>query len=187
MHSQPEDEFSPHQPPSYEAIWSSIMDAYDSGAPHRSTLAQNQWNSHSSHGYNHAMPIISTSVEHVKYSEQGLFVETHMEPKSSTSVGLVSPTDVTALDGAFQNLVNLDDISQPVLQSYAPSKKNHWEGKENLPLKDLKKPADAPKKEIMRTYGVYPQQNSGALVVYGQGQSQYNQQGPAPLSFGYSY
>jgi len=29
--SDVDDEFSPNKPPTYEAIWSSIMDAYDSG------------------------------------------------------------------------------------------------------------------------------------------------------------
>lgn len=176
VYTPKEDEFSPNQPPSYEAIWSSIMDAYDSGASSAPT---------------NVMPVAKTSVQQVEVSYmKGLSVDTSSGPtKSSTSLQLDSPTDVTALDGAFQNLVNLDDISQPVLQSYAQSqKKNQWEGKENVSLKDLKKTADAPKREIMRTYAVYQQQNPGALVVYGHGQSQYTQQqGPPPLSFGYTY
>lgn len=175
MHVQNNDEFSPNKPPSYEAIWSSIMDAYDSGASNKVNA--------------NVMPVVKTSVQQVDSSTNGLYMDTSFAPKSSTSSKINSPTDVTALDGAFHNLVNLDDISQPVLQSYAAStQKNQWEGKENVPLKDLKKSsADAPTREVMRTYAVYQQQKPGALVVYGHGQSQYAQQGPPPLSFGYTY
>jgi hypothetical protein len=184
MYAPKEGEFiNPSRPPSYEAIWSSIMDAYDTGtSDNANPLASN-------HGHGNVMPVVSTTVQQVESSMKGLCVDTSLGSKSSTSLALDSPTDVTAIDGAFQNLVNLDDISQPVLQSYAPaSKKNQWEGKENVPLKDLKKTTDAPaSREIMRTYAVYQQQNPGALVVYGHGQSNNTQQGPPPLSFGYTY
>lgn len=174
-----QDEFSPHQPPSYEAIWSSILDAYDNGASKSNPSSPGIGYPH------HDMPVMSTSVEQIQSSMQGLSVDTNVASK--TSMMLDSPTDVSALDGALQNLVNLDDISQPVLQSYAPSTKHPWEGKEHVPLKDLKKQEDVPKKEVMRTYAAYQQQHPGALVVYGQGQMDYNQQGPPPLSFGYRY
>ena len=116
---------------------------------------------------------------------QNLSVNTAVE---ASKPAVVSPTEVTAMD-AMKNLVNLDDINEPVFTSYKPKQEaNPWTGKENVSLSDLKKDTKTAtsKKEVMRTYNNVPTQAApGSLVVYGQGQM--GMQGPPPLSFGYRY
>jgi hypothetical protein len=186
------DEFSPRASaaPSHASIWSSIMDAYDTGK-------MNQGSNYYSAAPSHAAPVANTdtyamqhqsaSMNQVQYSMQSLYIDTFS--KSATSTALVSPTEVSAIDGAMKKLVNMDDIGRPVLQAYSRNtKKNEWEGKENLPLSSLKSSVPKEKKPVMRTYETYhhhQQQQPGALVVYGQQHGQ--QQGPPPLSFGYTY
>ena len=171
------------------------MDAYDTGK-------MNQGSNYSSAAPSHAAPVSRTdtyamqhqsvSMSQVQHSMQNLYVETNYAtpvPKSETSTALVSPTEVSAMDAAMKKLVNMDDVSQPVLKSYSRNtKKNEWEGKENLPLSSLKNSSPKQKAPVMRTYETYNQQQQqqpGALVVYGQQHAQ--QQGPPPLSFSYRY
>mmetsp|Transcript_17745 Transcript_17745/g.26474 ORF Transcript_17745/g.26474 Transcript_17745/m.26474 type:complete len:486 (-) Transcript_17745:2020-3477(-) len=180
------DEFNPSTSaaPSYEIIWSSITGMNHSAAPNPATH-----NPVSSTG-TFAMQHQSVSMHQVQSSMQNLYVDTNTFTKPAASAALVSPTEVSAIDGAMKNLVNMDDISRPVFQSYSKAtKKNEWEGKENFPLRDLKRGVSTEKKEVMRTYEAYHQQQHqqpGALVVYGQQHGQ-QQQGPPPLSFGYRY
>jgi len=82
-----------------------------------------------------------------------------------------SPTTVTALDAAVHQLVNLDDLSQPVFKEYSPG------AEITTSLSELKKSEKAPSKVIMQTYhSVYAQPNSGAVILYGQPRQSYEPQ-----------
>lgn len=177
------DEFSPTNSQNnnnMEAVWSSIMDAYDNGhqvADHPAPAPVQ----YQQPAFTHT----ATSVETIQSSMQNLSVNTAVE---ASKPAVVSPTEVTAMD-AMKNLVNLDDINEPVFTSYKPKQEaNPWTGKENVSLSDLKKDTKtaSSKKEVMRTYNNVPTHAApGSLVVYGQGQM--GMQGPPPLSFGYRY
>jgi hypothetical protein len=177
------DQFNPQVAPSYDAIWSSIMDAYDSGVgenPNSAPVA-NAGETHT------AMPVVSTSM-HAQTHSHPLTIDTNVDKLGKDQQSMESPTDVTAL-GALGNLVNLDDISQPVLKEYnrGAMNKNEDASRKHLSLRELKKENKAPTKEIMKTHVVYAQNNPGALVVYGQPQQQqqYNNYGPPPLAVGF--
>jgi hypothetical protein len=171
--------------PTYDAIWSSIMDAYDN-QPGSVSISDNY-----APQTNAPEPVFSSvqqqqRQQQVLPSMQTLFVDTS---ESTMTPPLVSPTEVTEVDKAMHNLVNLDDISQSVFHSYTPTQTNSWEGKENVSLQDLKRNGERPKKQVMRTYHNDQQQHQqqhGSLVVYGQGQG-LQHQGPPPLSHGYRY
>lgn len=186
------DAFSPSasSAPSNESIWSSIMDAYDTGKMNQGSNSYSAAPSHAAPITNntHSMKHQSVSMNQVQNSMHNLHVETFS--KSETSTALVSPTEVSAMDAAMKKLVNMDDVSQPVFKSYSRnSKMSEWEGKENLPLSSLKssslKQQKAPVMRSYETYNQQQQQQPDALVVYGQQHAQ--QQGPPPLSFSYRY
>lgn len=174
------DEFTPsNAATSYDAIWSSIMDAYDSQGGSTSN-SDNYAPQTKTPG-----PIFSVQQHQQEQVQTSLYIDTS---KSTSTPALVSPTEV--IDKAMNELCNLDDISQSVFQSYSPTQNSAWEGKENVSLKDLKRDGGKQlKKEVMRTYHAHhnqqQQQQPGSLVVYGQGHGL--QQGPPPLSFGYRY
>lgn len=166
---QPADHFNPQKPPSHGAIWSSIMDAYDTGSIRQSLNVPT------------SVSVTEVSVPVMTHASN-LYVDTK-NGRSMAGPDIDSPVDVTELDGAMQNLVNLDDISQPVLKEYSYGNENVIPNP-NLSLSEMRKPNKAQAKEIMKTHNVHTQApNHSALVVYGQSQ-QYNINGPPPLSFG---
>lgn len=160
------DQFNPHQPPSHEAIWSSIMNAYDSG-----TINENK-------------SIDPTYVSVTEIHSDPLHVDTVFE-KRVDNQPVESPTDVCALDGAMNNLVNLDDISQPVLKEF--SQNTRFDNKSNISLSELRKPTKTLSRDIMKSHHFPVHVNtSSALVVFGQSQQQNpNNCCPPPLSYGF--
>lgn len=221
------DQFNPSVAPTYDVIWSNIMDAYDTGASPSPTAGNLISPTNASanghvHGHGH-MPVVSTSVTQVQTSFHNLTVNTNTDPTKYTDnyhgPNVVSPTDVTfmnahahahahttnntsintvngnEIDGAMNNLVNLDDISQPVLTSYNRSKKAEEDqlrydaNRRHLSLAELRESRTTmsthPNKEVMKTHASYYQNHPGALVVYGQNHNQAQSQGPPPLQTGF--
>ena len=177
------DQFNPHVAPSYDAIWSSIMDAYDNDNENADMNSSQPVSNIAPT----TMPVLSTSVSHVQ-TMHSLTIDTATDKWGVNQPNMESPTDVTAMDGAMNHLVNLDDISQPVLKEYNRGNitRNDVASRKHLSLVELKKENKAPVKEIMKTHVVYAQTNPGALVVYGQPQQQqYSNYGPPPLSYGF--
>jgi len=256
-----DDEFNPNTPPTYEAIWSSIMDAYDSGGTNgtnqvdslavetevrrttETTLnninpvpvyptpihqAQTE-NTHHEYGSTSA-PVYPAPIYHIQientHHEYGstrghtngihhdsgvLHVQTENIDYDSQNVqaqlknvhnknGVVSPHGVNGIDGAMQNLVNLDDILSPVFSTTLtmnPSVKrekmaNRSINSRGLPpkmgssgqighpltlleLKEMQGNENVnPAREVMNVHTHYAaEQNPVALVIYNQ-QQQYN-------------
>lgn len=179
--SQPTDAFNP-KPRSYDHVCVNILDAYKptvQNAMSISSYSDTQFSDISTS----ASSSLHINTHEVKYNKKGFD-------------DLDSPTDVTALEIGVKNLVNLDDISQPVLKSYESeflkSKQKVTSAKmERLPLSALKKigKTGPPTKEIMKSHhAVGSQSYSRDLVVYGQQLHghQYNNysRGPPPLQFG---
>jgi len=102
-----------------------------------------------------------------------------------------SPRDVTGLDAAFQNLVNLEDIHQPASRGFKLSMNSG--GKENdtasplqdkqLSLKELKEGVSqnqSPTKQVMNSYHANKSTPNGQLVIYGDFQTPYMNCFPHP-------
>jgi len=256
-----DDEFNPNKPPTNEVIWSSIMDAYDSGGTNgtnqvdslavetevrrttETTLnninpvpvyptpihqAQTE-NTHHEYGSTPA-PVYPAPIYHIQtentHHEYGstrghtngihhdsgvLHVQTENIDYDSQNVqaqlknvhnknGVVSPHGVNGIDGAMQNLVNLDDILSPVFSTTLtmnPSVKrekmaNRSINSRGLPpkmgssgqighpltlleLKEMQGNENVnPAREVMNVHTHYAaEQNPVALVIYNQ-QQQYN-------------
>lgn len=148
--------YSPNQPPSYEAVYSSIMHAYDT------TNCEN---------------VNPQPCEVVMPNMNTLRIDTSSptdeDQKKQTS--LESPKDVFSYDNVLHNLVNLDDISSSVFKGYTPDKTSEMNEKQNMnkSLAELKsmhksRSSAAPTKEIMKNHQTYASANPGAMVLYGQ-------------------
>jgi len=177
------DEFNPVAPPSHEVVWSNIMSAYD--CPDDNNLQH---------------PMVSrasSAASDVDASMHNLAIDTTMRKTAQGEGPLDSPTEVTAMN-SMEKLVNLDDISAPVFQTYSQtkSKANSMAGKEHLPLAALKSEINKNGKtqstrEIMKTHNANVPTHAhahaaGQLVVYGAppGQQMYNNYAPPPISHG---
>ncbi len=206
---QPRDEFDPNQPPSYEQVWSSILDAYDQTAIGSAQNAPNQTlaltNGEDTSADN------NPSADPVEKPKLTINTQMHLPEEQIEFFGNSSPTGVDEVNSAFSSLVNLDDLTSPAeaqkkkltMMSEEKQKKTRKGSSTPLPpkaagwnlgpsptLSELKAIQTAPpteKKEIMST----PQQAAytaapaaGALVVYGSNQNMgYNNYGPPPLQY----
>ena len=172
-HQQPDPySCSPNQPPSYEAVWSSIMDAYDTNnnpadIPITTTVTTTE---HST-----TMPVMS-SLQINTSSSSNDYPSKHQFDQSSS---MDSPRDISDMDGVLKNLVNLDDISSNGMKGYSKEsfEKEQKEKSRTKSLRELKSMQPSPtsiqssKREIMKTHAPIVT-NPGALVVYGQPQQQ---------------
>jgi len=256
-----DDEFNPNKPPTNEAIWSSIMDTYDSGgtngtnqvdslavetevrrttettlnhinpapvyptpihqaqtenthheygstpapvypAPNYHIQTENTHHEYGStrghtNGIHHDSGVLHVQTENIDYDSEN--VQAQLKNVHNKN-GVVSPHGVNGIDGAMQNLVNLDDILSPVFSTTLtmnPSVKrekmaNRSINSRGLPpkmgssgqighpltlleLKEMQGNENVnPAREVMRVHTHYgAEQNPAALVIYNQ-QQQYN-------------
>mmetsp|Transcript_26670 Transcript_26670/g.31459 ORF Transcript_26670/g.31459 Transcript_26670/m.31459 type:complete len:484 (-) Transcript_26670:404-1855(-) len=232
-----EDEFNPNKPQSYETIWSSIMDAYDSGGtngtnqvdslavetevrrttettlnhinpapvyptPIHQAQTENTHHEYGStrghtNGIHHDSGVLHVQTENIDYDSEN--VQAQLKNVHNKN-GVVSPHGVNGIDGAMQNLVNLDDILSPVFSTTLtmnPSVKREKMANRSinsrglspkmgssgqighpltlLELKDMQGNENVnPAREVMKVHTHYAaEQNPVALVIYNQ-QQQYN-------------
>jgi len=256
-----DDEFNPNKPPTNEAIWSSIMDTYDSGgtngtnqvdslavetevrrttettlnninpapvyptpihqaqtenthheygstpapvypAPNYHIQTENTHHEYGStrghtNGIHHDSGVLHVQTENIDYDSEN--VQAQLKNVHNKN-GVVSPRGVNGIDGAMQNLVNLDDILSPVFSTTLtmnPSVKrekmaNRSINSRGLPpkigssgqigqpltlleLKEMQGNENVnPAREVMKVHTHYgAEQNPVALVIYNQ-QQQYN-------------
>lgn len=153
--------YSPNQPPSYEAVYSSIMHAYDT------TNCENV----------NPQPceVVMPNMNNLRIDSSSPADE---DQKQSS---LESPKDVFSYDSVLHNLVNLDDISSSVFKGYTPDKTSEMNEKQNMTksLAELKsmhnsRSSAAPNKEIMKNHQAYASDNPGAVVLYGQPSQGYS-------------
>lgn len=184
----PSDQFniSPSQPPSYEAVWSSIMDAYDANghdANKAITTASTPQTSAST------LPDMSSLQISTTPSNEFTFKD--YDNCNGSSVD--SPRDVTHIDDVLKNLVNLDDISNIASKEYTKEnyEKEQREKSRTKSLYELKSMQNttttslSQTKEIMKTHQPVVT-NPGSLVVYRQSQHHQQQQQPQGY-YNYSY
>jgi len=228
------DEFNPNQPPSYETIWSTIMDAYDSSSTNQvdassrygtgETKARRN-NETSESQVNPALlnpTMHQLQVENIRNDSKNIQIQTdgnqscsrfiHVQTKNNddnsrnlevdtkdlnNKTAVISPRDVSALDKAMGNLVNLEDILSPVFNTKLTMKSDHEKGnRENrsrlppkmgsqrhfdrqLTLLEIKHQQSNqridPSKKVMKAQTHYTAvQNTGAVVVYHYQPQQYN-------------
>ncbi len=166
--------YSPNQPPSYEAVLGTIMNAYDSTdhdvAPvHNTTIAT-----------------VTTlpDVSNLQINTTTSLSTDDLAKQSGISVD--SPRDVADIDGILKNLVNLDDISSSTMKGYSKERfeKEQKEKSRTKSLHELKRMQNSSSpttlgqtKEIMKTHEQLQPvtTNPSALVVYGLPQSQQTQ------------
>jgi len=135
------DEFDPNKPPTYDASWSTIMDAYDSVGVNQADQGAReteQWKTTEPAGSNvnprpihHVQPEthhecvdIQDQTNEIHNNNRMLHVQTISNNSETMQVQsndfnhktgvTMSPRDVSGIDGAMQNLVNLEDILAPV-------------------------------------------------------------------------
>lgn len=158
--SFPSFDSSPNQPPTYEAVRSSIMGAYDTN-------------------YSETIPTQTTYISMPDMTKLHIDTDFPDELLKNNETSTESPKEVSDFDGALQNLVNLDDISSSVLKGY--TRQNcEMNKKQNSTrsLSELKSmqngSSSCPTKEIMKSHQSYYTNNPGAVVVYGQTEQRYN-------------
>jgi len=179
------DEFLPLDPsraPSYDTILSSIMDAYDSGIESQTPSVRSAEEKFEPQEKN------DVSAKSVQASKV-LQIQTENLHKVRD---IVSPCNVCEIDGAMENLVNLDDLLSPVLDTKLTM--NPIEDKSvsvGLPAKSSRMGHLGPQltlsqlknipghkkssEEVMKfhTQGTAPQP-AGAVVLYNHGQAYTN-------------
>lgn len=150
---------NPNKPPSYDAVWNSIMDAYDAVDSKTFTQEKSQTNLPNMDSLQ-----IDTSYQNVESCDKNLSVE--------------SPKDVTDFDDMLNSLVNLDDLSSPVYKGYTQEtfEKNKKKTMHSLAeLKNMHSQSNSgPTKEIMKTHQTHAVNHSGQMVAYGQPQHSYS-------------
>lgn len=206
---QPQDEFDPNRPPSYEQVWSSILDAYDQTPIGSAQPAPNQTlaltnGEDTSADYN-------PTAEPVEKPKLTINTKMHLPEEHVEFFGNSSPAGVDEVNSAFSSLVNLDDLNSPAeaklkkltMMNEEKQRKNRKGSSTPLPpkaagwnlgpsptlseLKAIQNTSPTEQKQIMST----PKQAAytaapavGALVVYGSNQNMgYNNYGPPPLQY----
>jgi len=190
------DEFNPNQPPSYETIWSTIMDAYDSSSTNQVDASSRYGTGETKARRNNetSESQVNPALLNNDDNSRNLEVDTK-DLNNKTAV--ISPRDVSALDKAMGNLVNLEDILSPVFNTKLTMKSDHEKGnRENrsrlppkmgsqrhfdrqLTLLEIKHQQSNqridPSKKVMKAQTHYTAvQNTGAVVVYHYQPQQYN-------------
>jgi hypothetical protein len=157
-------DYNSSQPPSYETVWSSIMDAYDTNETYTSENVTAQ----------------TTETEMPDMTKLNINTDFQNTDPKERQTKLESPREVSDFDGVLQNLVNLDDISSSVLKGYTvQDSQMNQKANSTRSLSELKniqnsRPSSGPTKEIMKTHQAYAAANPDAMVVYGQPQQSYN-------------
>lgn len=197
-------QFDPSQPPSYDAVWSSIMDAYDSAPEPAPAVTYSTTTSE-------RQPIQDGDQETESKPNLSINAKLYYEPKEEKrnffDGGITSPSGVNELSSAFNNLVNIDDLSSEAeaksqkLTMMHDTKKSLRKSSNAIPpkaadwnlgpspslaqLKNLQTGPPSQKKEVMKaSLTQAPPQTAGALVVYGDNQNMgYNNYGPPPLQY----
>uniref|UniRef100_A0A7S2SKH3 Uncharacterized protein n=1 Tax=Eucampia antarctica TaxID=49252 RepID=A0A7S2SKH3_9STRA len=197
-------ELDPSQPPTYDAVWSSIMDAYDTAPPGTNLVTPTKETYHvetKEYTYEDNQSLerpqlsINTNI-HIDVEENVMFFDSS------------SPTGVDEVNSAFKNIVNLDDLTSPAdrkgqkltmmneetqkarkTTSALPPKAAGWNLGPSPSLAQLKNLQTGPpieRKEVMKASMIQqpavPTQYAGALVVHALNQNTgYNNYGPPPL------
>jgi len=219
-----DDEFDPNKPPTYEAIWSTIMDAYDSVGTNQVDAGAGetkQWKNtesarsnvnptpihHIQPGTHHECVSIQDQTNGIHNNNGMLHVQTENIGNNSENMQVqsndvnhktgvtMSPRDVSGIDGAMQNLVNLEDILAPALNttltmnpfdkknktidqsisSHGRSPKMGSQGQigQQFSLLELKQMQGSKNanitKDVMKIHTQYAaEQNPAAMVIYNQ-------------------
>jgi len=183
-----DDEFNPNRPPSYETIWSTIMDAYDSGSTNQVDKSSRypaaeieQWRNNETSSSQVDPALVDPTIHQIQAeniqndnkniqiqtdgihnNSGGLCVQTksndykngHLQINTKDlykKTAVTSPRDVSGIDEAMQNLVNMEDILSPVFNTKLTMNSNH--NKENRGNQTINSRGLPPKMGSQRQFG----------------------------------